>query len=188
MRSVAIQGTRGSYSEEAALRLFGQKAKIQGFSSFFETFQALLIKNVDYALIPVQNTIIGEISSAVSLFEQTDLRVLEEFPLKIEHVLVGTPNSRLSEIKSVRSHIAALDQCEEFFTANKHIQKIIGSDTASSIRRIISDNKNENAAIGSPRATEIYGGKILTKNIANQRENQTTFYLIENRKPESYIC
>jgi prephenate dehydratase len=187
MRSVAIQGTKGSYSEEAALKILGQKAKIQGFSSFFETFQALLIKNVDYAVIPVKNTIIGEISSALRLFEQSDLKVLEEFPILIEHVLVGTKNTRFEQIRTVRSHIAALEQCQDFFLENNQIQKIIGADTASSIKRIISEDKVENAAIGSPRAAKLYGGKILTQNIANQKVNQTTFYLIEN-KPESVIC
>ncbi len=181
MRSVAIQGTKGSYSEEATIQLFGNNAYIQGFSSFFETFQALLMKTVDYAVIPVQNTIIGEISSAVKLFQQTDVRVIDVLPLKIQHVLVGVENSNLNEIKSVRSHIAALEQCRDFFEENEQIAKIVGADTASSIRRVVTDSINENAAIGSPRAAEIYGGKVLSENIANQHKNQTTFYLIENK-------
>ena len=181
MRSVAIQGTKGSYSEEATVKLFGNNAHIQGFSSFFETFQALLMNSVDYAVIPVQNTIIGEISSAVKLFKQTDVQVIDELPLKIRHVLVGTENAELESIKTVRSHIAALSQCKDFFDANKKIRQIIGADTASSIRRIVADNVAENAAIGSPRAVEIYGGKVLSENIANITENQTTFYLIKNK-------
>lgn len=181
MNSVAIQGTKGSYSEEATLKLFGNNTHIQGFSSFFETFQALLMKSVDYAVIPVKNTIIGEISSAVKLYKQTDVRVIDELPLKIQHVLVGTENAKLNEIKSVRSHVAALGQCKEFFDSHTHIKQIIGADTASSIRRVVSDGISENSAIGSPRAVEIYGGKVLSENIANRNENQTTFYLIENK-------
>lgn len=181
MYSIAIQGTKGSYSEEATIKLFGNNANIHGFSSFFETFQALLIKKVEYAVIPVKNTIIGEISSAVKLIKQADISVIDEIPLDIQHVLVGTDHAQLYQIKSVRSHIAALQQCKVFFKMNKHIKQIIGADTASSIRRVVSDRIPENAAIGSPRAAEIYGGKVLSENIANKYKNQTTFYLIENK-------
>jgi prephenate dehydratase len=178
MKSVAIQGTKGSYSEEAANLIFNGKAVISGFSSFFETFQALLLKKTEYALIPFQNTIIGEITSAVQLFNQTDLKVHEEIPVKIKHVLVGTQNARISQIRSVRSHFAALQQCQDFFDLNPQISQIIGADTASSIRRIVHDGDAENGAIGSPRAAEIYGAKILSQTIANEFDNQTTFYLI----------
>lgn len=178
MLTVAIQGTKGSYSEEAATKLFSNNAKICGFSSFFETFQALLINSVDYAVIPVKNTIIGEINSSTEIYKQTDLKIYDELPLDIQHVLVGTKDSYYGGIKSVRSHIAALKQCRSFFDNNFHIQQIIGADTASSIRRIISDDIPENAAIGSLRAAKIYGGKILSENIANEIQNQTTFHLI----------
>lgn len=178
MRSIAIQGTIGSYSEEAAIALFGSDVKIKGFRSFFETFQALLMNAADYAVIPVRNTIIGEISSATSLYSQTDLDVLDEFPLEIRHVLVGTENACFDEIRSVRSHVAALKQCAGFFEKHQHIERIVGADTASSIRRIVSDGMNEMAAIGSPRAAAIFGGKILSEGISDQTNNQTTFHVI----------
>ncbi|NNE98247.1 MAG: hypothetical protein HKN25_04420 [Pyrinomonadaceae bacterium] len=178
MQSVAIQGTVGSYSEEAARKLLGANARIQGFSSFFETFQALLIKSVDYAVIPVRNSIVGEISSATSFYSRSDLDVLEEIPLDIRHLLVGTPDSRIDEIRSVRSHVEAIRQCSGFFKRNQHIEPTVGADTASSIRRVVSEDARTIAAIGSRRAAEIYGGKILSENVADGIKNQTTFYLI----------
>ena len=66
------------------------------------------------------------------------------------------------------------------FFNNKKLQQIIGADTASSIRRIVEENILENAAIGSRRAAEIYGGKILKENIADDLDNWTTFYILEN--------
>ncbi len=180
MRSVAIQGTKGSYSEEAAMKLFGASASIKGFSSFFDTFQALLTKSVDYALIPVRNTIVGEILAVTHIFNQTDLQVIDELPLSIQHVLVGGKNTVLKQIKSVMSHHAALAQCRSFFNENPQIKQTVGSDTASSIRQIVSEHNAENSAIGSYRAAKIYGGKILLENVADKKINHTTFYLIEN--------
>lgn len=179
-KTVAIQGTLGSYSEEAALKLFGRRANLLGFSSFFETFQALLLRNADYAVIPVRNTIIGEIKVAVDFLNQSDLRVVDEVPLQIQHVLAGTKDARLEKILAVRSHVEALRQCRRFFELNPWITRIIGADTAGAIRRVVADGMAGYAAIGSRRAVRLYGAKILLENVADRYLNQTTFYLVEN--------
>lgn len=180
MRSVAIQGTRGSYSEEAAVRLFGTAATIHGFSSFFETFQALLVKSVDYAVVPLRNTVVGEIRSAADYFGRTDLEIVDELPLPIRHALVGTRDAHLPDLRTARSHVEALRQCAGFFRTHPLIRPVTGADTAAGIRQIIAENISRNAAIGSPRAARLYGGKILLEDVADGRENRTTFYLIRN--------
>ncbi|CAN5248588.1 hypothetical protein BH10ACI1_BH10ACI1_11740 [soil metagenome] len=180
MSLVAIQGIKGSYSEEATLKLFGGKARILECADFAETFQTLQSGNANYAVVPLKNKIVGEIESAVSLFKKTALRVLDELPLEVRHVLVGTQNATFENLKTVRSHIEALKQCRKFLSEHNQFQQIIGADTASSIRRIVDENNAENAAIGSRRAAEIYGAKILKENIADDLENWTTFYLIGN--------
>ncbi|MDQ3713746.1 MAG: hypothetical protein M3388_16210 [Acidobacteriota bacterium] len=175
---VAIQGVKGSYSEEAALRFFGKRAKVLECLDFRETFAAVVTKRADYAVVPFKNKIVGEIESAHILFRQTNLRVLEELPLEIRHVLVGTKSARFENLKSVCSHVEALNQCRSFLSKNQHLEQIIGADTASSIRRIVEEGDEKNSAIGSRRASEIYAGKILKENIADDSDNWTTFYLL----------
>lgn len=178
MSLVAIQGIRGSYSEEAAQKMFGAKAEILECLSFAETFQAVLSKRAKFALVPLKNKIVGEIKSATSIFKQTNLRILDELPLKIQHVLIGTYDAQVEKVQTICSHEEALKQCRKFLSENAAWQTIIGSDTASCVRRIIEEKSATGAAIGSRRAAEIYGGKILKENIADDLENITTFYLI----------
>ena len=180
MSTVAIQGAMGSYSEEAAYKMLGKTILLRGYGSFFETFEALLLGTADYAVVPVKNTVAGEISSSTEIFKQTNLRVLDHFALDINHMLVGTVDSEYEEIESVRSHVEALKQCQKFLKSNLELRPITGSDTGSSIRRIVADQNPRNAAIGSYRAAEFYGGKILVENVADQPCNQTTFHLIGN--------
>ncbi len=180
MDSIAIQGTRGSYSEEAAARICGESAKIREFPSFFRTFEALLLKTVDYAVVPVKNTLIGDIKSAKDFLDQTDLHTHEKLSLEIRHVLVGTKSSELRDIRSARSHIEALRQCRGFFRKHRTVQPVVGADTASSIKRVIEEQIPENAAIGSLRAARLYGGKVLLKDLAGSAINKTTFYLVGN--------
>lgn len=177
---IAIQGITGSYSEAAARKFFGAKAEIVECLDFEETFQTVVSKKAKYAVVPLKNKIVGEISSATEILNRTNLKVSDELSLEVRHVLCGTLNAEFDNIKTVRSHVEALKQCRKFLSENQQLQQIVGADTASSVRRIVGENIEENAAIGSRRAAEIYGAKILLENIADDVDNWTTFYLLEN--------
>ena len=179
MNAVAIQGIKGSYSEEAAREICGA-AKILECVQFEDAFQSLASGAAEFAVIPFKNKIVGDIATPHLLMQKTKLRILEKLDLKVRHVLAGTQNAEFDELKSVRSHIEALKQCRRFLSANAGLRQIIGADTASSVRRIVEENNSHNAAIGSRRAAEIYGAKILRENIADDADNWTTFYLIGN--------
>ena len=178
MTRVAIQGIEGSYSEEAVREIFGGGASILECTDFGQTFAAVRDGAADSAVVPLKNKIVGEIREAVDLLNASQLRVLERLPLRVRHVLAGTNDSQVQSVISVRSHVEALRQCKRFFAENAHLAQVIGADTASSVRRIVEEGIAANAAIGSKRAAELYGAKILRENIADDIDNWTTFYVI----------
>lgn len=180
MTTVAIQGIRGSYSEEAAFTLVGEGAVIVECMTFEEMFGRLRDNAVELAVVPVENRIVGEIRSTAELLRQSGAQVMSEIPLVVDHVLAGTPDAEFEMLESVRSHIEALNQCGQFFARHPHLQQVIGADTAGSVRRIIEKNDPTHGAIGSRRAAEMYGAKILRENIADDIDNWTKFYLISN--------
>jgi prephenate dehydratase len=180
MSRVAIQGIKGSYSEEAAGRLLGQGLSVVECVDFDSVFAAVDTGAADYAVVPVRNRIVGDIVPVVKLIQGNRAQVYGRLELKVMHVLAGTQASDVGRINSVRSHIEALRQCSEYLAKLLSCTQEIGADTASSIRRIVEENDPQRAAIGSRRAAEIYGAKILAENIANSKENWTTFYLIGN--------
>ena len=67
METVAIQGIKGSYSEQAAHEIFNGSTQIVECMSFDETFSKVLGGAAKYAVIPVSNTIVGEIVSSKRL-------------------------------------------------------------------------------------------------------------------------
>lgn len=178
MSLVAIQGVKGSYSEEATLKILGDDARILECENFEDAFSAVENRTAEWAVIPVENKIVGEIETPQRLLKLSGLRILERLPLEVRHVLVGTPDAEFENLTSVRSHIEALKQCRRFLSENVKMTQIIGADTASGVRGIVDENIPANAAIGSSRAAELYGAKILRENIANDIENWTTFYLV----------
>lgn len=179
MSIVAIQGVRGSYSEEATFKLFGATAEILECEKFADAFQTLLENRAEYAVIPFKNKIVGRIETPHELLKRTNLKILDELPLEVRHVLVGTFDAEFENLKSVRSHVEALKQCRRFLSKHQRLQQVIGADTASSIKQIVAENDSHNAAVGSRRAAEIYGAKILRENVADDAENWTTFYLLQ---------
>jgi prephenate dehydratase len=180
MSVVAIQGIRGSYSEDAARCLMGADAEIVECLDFAQAFDTVANARAEYAVVPVENKIVGEIVDVISLLRTSSFRVIKKSRLKVEHVLTGTRDcdGELESIRTVRSHIEALKQCRRFFSANTHIRQVVGADTASSVRRVVEDNFVDYAAIGSRRAAEIYGAKVIAENIADDKANWTTFCLI----------
>ncbi len=180
MTKAAIQGIRGSYSEEAASKYFGDDVEITECVSFDEAFGSVRAGLADFAVIPQRNSIIGDIRSTVKLLETCGMRRIDEIDIEIEHVLAGTPGSSIENITSVYSHIEALRQCSAFFASNPHLSQVPGSDTASSVRSVVMDRLQLCAAICSKRAADIYGARILNQHVANATDNRTTFAIIGN--------
>ena len=177
MSKVAIQGIQGSYSEEAVLTMMGG-AELLECSDFDETFDSLVTGRAQYAVVPVENKIVGGISGTVSVMREERFRILDRAVLKVRHVLAGTTGSIVDEIESVRSHVEALKQCRRYLSVNTKWTQVIGADTAGSIRRVVEEGNSANAAIGSKRAAEMYGAKVLAEDIADDLDNWTTFCLL----------
>lgn len=180
MTRVAIQGVRGSYSEEAVREIFGAGVTLVECNSFEDTFAAVSAGDADNAVVPVENKIVGEIRQPIELMRDGSFRVLDKLSLAVRHVLAGTPDSDMSMLESVRSHLEALKQCRRFLLAHPQLVPVIGADTASSVRRIVEEGNAKHSAIGSRRAAELYGAKILHTDVADDVDNWTTFYLIGN--------
>lgn len=178
MMSVAIQGIAGSYSEEAAGRLFGCGVQMRECASFLLTLSSLHSGEADVAVLPVRNKIIGEISDVAVLLGSGNYRVIDRLTLEIAHVLIGQPHSEMSSLGTVASHPAAIRQCSNFLRSNPKLTVTYGQDTASCVRETIAGSDAGASAIGSRRAAAIYGGKIIREDVADERGNWTDFVAV----------
>jgi len=174
-----IQGIKGSYSYQAAilfikeLRKLGiSKVKIKYSNSFEELFE----KIKDFAVVPVENSLIGSIYNNYKKILENNFYIVASLSLKIEHALLGNTNN-IKEIKVVYSHPAALEQCKSFLkTYNLKFSNY--SDTASAALFVSQSKRKDLAAIASPICAKLFGLKIIKKNIQNNYNNFTRFFLI----------
>lgn len=178
MSLVAIQGIRGSYSEAAAQVMVGQSAVLIERDSFEDVVDMVLERKAEIAVLPLRNKIVGHITGINELLNAKPLRIVEEYRLAIDHQLIGTPTASLHDVTTVFSHIEALRQCGRFLAVRPYLKCRNATDTASSVRDVVEAHDVTAAAIGSARAAEIYGGRVICGGIADEAENWTTFGLI----------
>ena len=83
----------------------------------------------------------------------------------------------MKDIKYVRSHAQAIDQCQKII--NKHkFKTIISADTAGSAKDLSLSKDNYVAAIASKLSAKIYNLEILKANIEDDIGNVTRFLIM----------
>ncbi|MEI6846672.1 MAG: prephenate dehydratase [Chlorobiaceae bacterium] len=174
---IAYQGEPGAYSEIAALRIGEPKP----FESFEQVFAAVENCEVNYAVIPIENSLGGSIHQNYDLLLQHPVIIAAETFVKVEHCLLGIHGSTIERTRQVLSHPQALAQCHNFFKTHKNLKAEVAYDTAGSAKIIAAEKDQTKCAIASKRAGELYGLTILQENLADEEWNITRFFCISHR-------
>lgn len=180
---VAFQGVRDAYSDLAARKLFASRGgalHTRGCRTFSAALDALEAEEVDYALLPVENTIVGSIEEVWRSLTERSVHVVDEEIWNVEHVLAALPGTRLSELTRVRSHPVALAQCGRFLSGLVGVSVESFHDTAASAAAVAEEGDPTCAALCSEEAARGAGLEILARDVADRRNNVTRFLLISN--------
>ncbi len=183
MVKIAFQGEHGAYSEEAAFNYFGNSVETIGCKTFSDVFQILENDKVDYAIVPVENSIEGSVGQTYDLLLKYDLKACGEVFHRIKHCLISFPNTDLKSIKTVYSHSQALGQSRKFLEELK-VETIPFYDTAGSVKMIKEKNLKNAAGIASKIAAKIYGMKVIAENIETNHQNYTRFLTLSKKDSE----
>jgi len=175
--TVAFQGEIGAYSGEAALQFFGSSIQLKPCESLDDVFKAVEQDEVQFGVVPAENSLEGSISQTYDLLLDSNLKVCGEIELRIVHCLIGVPEARLDSIKEVYSHPQALGQCKTFLR-QLGCELVPTYDTAGSVKMIKEKGTADSGAIAGARAAEIYGMKILAREIEDNPNNFTRFFIL----------
>ncbi len=181
---VAIQGERGSFSEEAAGRLLGKGIELRCCEHFEDVFRTAVGGEARYCVIPIENSLAGSIYKNYDLLLRHRLHIVREINLRIQHHLIAFPGVPFEKIETVMSHPIALDQCERFFHRFPHLNKRSAWDTSGSVKRIVQRKLKTCAAIAGRRAADFYEASVLMSHVEDNRENFTRFFLLS---PEAEV-
>ena len=170
---VAYCGVKGAFAHIAAIKMF-PNAQFFPYKSFEEAYRAVESGDCDCCVLPLENSYAGEVDTVTDLLFTGSLYVNQVINLPIEHCLMAKENTSPESIKTVISHSQALKQCKGYIE-EKGFETSESANTAMAAEAIKNSTDNTLAAIASYDAAELYGLKVIERNINDSRGNSTRF-------------
>lgn len=196
---VAFQGIPGAFGEAAIRALWPAGARLECSRTFGDSVAAVVEGVADWAVLPIWNSTIGNIEAACVELRRADDFLVREYTVDIpvHHCLMALPGTSFEDVRYVGSHPAAIGQCSDFLKANPSITAIEACDTAGAARELAAwgSVRGEHAAwfeglpvtasglaaLGSARAAELYGLRVLRHDVQNDSSNLTRFVAVRRR-------
>ncbi|KNC06040.1 chorismate mutase [Klebsiella sp. RIT-PI-d] len=181
---VAFLGPKGSYSHLAArqyaARHFDQFIE-SGCAKFADIFNQVETGQADYAVVPVENTSSGSINDVYDLLQHTSLSIVGEMTVTIDHCLLVSAATDVSQIKTVYSHPQPFQQCSQFINRYPHWKIEYTESTSAAMEKVAQIGSADVAALGSEAGGALYGLQVLERIQANQTQNFTRFVVLARK-------
>lgn len=173
---IAYQGEPGANSHIACLEA-APKHEPMACRVFEDAFSAVNSGDCDLAMIPIENSVAGRVADIHHLMPQSELYITGEHFQRVHHQLLAMPGTKLSDVRSVHSHVHALGQCRNVIR-ELGLTAVVAADTAGAAKELAANPDPTRAVIASALAAEIYGLETLRANIEDEDHNTTRFVIL----------
>lgn len=191
MVNVAYPGRDGAHAAAAAERLFPAGAELIAKPSFSAVAEAATEGAVEFGVLPIESSLAGPVAETHDLLYESSLSITSETILPIRHCLVGPAQISLDEIRIVRSHPMALDQCRRLLAAMPRATAIAAATTGDAASEVAEAGDPTHVAIASERAAGLHGLAVIAGDVGDHPEAFTRFvsvatYTRLDRESESW--
>ncbi|UJP10106.1 prephenate dehydratase [Microbacterium sp. KUDC0406] len=134
----------------------------------------------DAAMIAIENSIEGGVSTTLdALATQPGLRIVGEYLVKVNFVLVAAPGTTLDDVSVIAAHPVAYAQCHSWLGAHlpKHSHVPAASNVASALG-ILDGSLPAQAAIAAPGIVQHHELEVLAEDIGDNANAVTRFVLV----------
>jgi chorismate mutase/prephenate dehydratase len=174
--SVAFLGPIGTFSEQAIYQQFGHSVEITPCTSIDAVFQATESGTTSFGVAPIENSSEGVVNRTLDLLLQTNLSIIGEVSLAIQHNLMSKSED-MQNVTRICAHSQALAQCQSWL--NQHYPHITRQAVSSNAQACLFANQDPTiAAIASVTASETYQLRIVHHNIQDDTHNRTRFVIL----------
>lgn len=175
--SVAVQGIEGAYGHAACKKLF-DNGSISFFASFKEVFEAVESGDVDYGVLPVENSTAGEVTANMELLERHSVYICRTVFVECAHVLAAKKGVREEDVKILFGHEQAIRQCTSYIEGRGDLTVIPYHNNAAAAKMVSENESGELGCICSAECAEMHGLEIVRDSIASDPDNRTRFICI----------
>jgi chorismate mutase/prephenate dehydratase len=172
---IAFLGPAGTFTQEAALKHFGQAVETVPLGAIDEVFREVESGNAHFGVVPVENSTEGVVNHTLDMFLTSSLRICGEVALRVHHHLLG--KGEMAGARRIVSHQQSLAQCREWLDAHlPKLERVAVASNAEAARLAESDGAT--LAIAGDSAAGLYGLTALATNIEDRPDNTTRFLVI----------
>ncbi len=144
------------------------------YPTFEAVFDAVEKGEVEIGMIPIENSYAGRVAEVHNILAHTQLHIVGEYFLRIEHHILGAKGANLEEVETISSHPQALMQCRETIKS-LGVKTQDAMNTALAAKALAESGDKTKAALASELAAEVHGLDILKRNAEDHPTNQTIF-------------
>lgn len=174
---VAFLGPEGTFTEQAALKHFGNSAVALPLSAIDEVFREVESGAAQYGVVPVENSTEGVVNHTLDSFMGSNLKICGEVVLRIHQHMLVSDVTKTDSITRVYSHSQSLAQCRKWLDAHyPNADRVAVNSNAEAAKRI--KGEWNAAAIAGEMAADKYGLTKLAENIEDLPDNSTRFLII----------
>lgn len=181
--TIAFLGPRGTYSDEAAGR-WNAAADRLPCGTFEEVVEAVSRSRADEAVVPIENSLAGDINAVLDhLVATPQVRMIGELLLPVEIYLIGRAGVRAEGIRTVLSKAEALEQCGSYLAARfPGIGKKTWDSTSSAVAHLARCDDTV-AALGPLGSARLHGMEVLDGPVQDRSNNVTRFVVLGRTVP-----
>ncbi|WP_292836641.1 prephenate dehydratase [Microbacterium sp.] len=180
-RTYSYLGPAGTFTEAALGQVPEAREQIwRSVRNVGEALADVVEGRSDAAMIAIENSVDGGVSTAQdALATIPGLRIVGEYLVPVNFVLVGRPGTRLADVSLVAAHPVAYGQCLQWLSVNlpEHAHLPAASNVASAVG-IVDGLSEADAAIAPPGILEHYDLELLADGIGDNARAVTRFVLV----------
>jgi len=177
---VAYPGREGAHSA-AACALLHPEAEAQALPSFADVVEAVAFGRFESGVLPIESSVSGPVTETHDLLVDSPVSINAQTILPIRHFLVGVAEVPLAEIRVVRSHPAALDQCRRLLGSLPGATAIAAGTTADAAAQVAHEGDPTEVAIASELAAALNGLVVIAADVGDHPDAFTRFVAVSNR-------
>jgi len=175
MTTVGYPGGAAAHSAAAAERLFPGTGRLVSLDSFEDVVDAAVSGRVAYGVLPIESSLVGPVATTHDLLYEAPLSIVAETSIPIRHHLVARGPLALEDVRVVRSHPVALEQCRGLLRGLNGVKAIAAATTADAAAQVAASDCSGEAAIASERAATVYDLEVIARDVGDHPEAFTRF-------------
>ena len=177
---IAYLGPEATFTHQAAIQRFGSSLRYAPQKTIADVFMEVAKNRADYGVVPVENSTEGVVTHTLDMFVDSDLKVVAQIVLPIEHCLLS--RGRRDQLRKLYVHPQTMAQCRGWLHRNFPLTELI--ETSSNARSAeLATKERRSGAIAGTLAADRYRLPILEHNIQDRSANATRFVVLGRKGP-----